>query len=586
MNGRVEQVFPARDGSLESATLVATLTEIAAACTGEAIAAALLDGVMRLGAVGCALLSVHENDLVLRCVRGYGAEEQQRLAALSIESSDHPSAQCARTQHIVWRAARAAERTSQQTEVALPLMVHSLVVEVLCVSFAEGQSAARAHEPLLSGLAGACAAALDRARRYELLQARVREEEHLLGMASHDLRSPLQLITMASEVLAVQATLSSEQRKMLAAIGESSVRAAAMVSQLLDVTKVQLSGLTLSPEREDLFALLQRCVEDFRVRVPDGPISLVVSGKGEARVDRDRVIQVFHNLVSNALQYREPGSTVEIRAEGLSERVYVEVMNRGAAIDDERLASLFSPMKRGEQGGEQGNLGLGLFIVKRLVEAHGGRVWARSDESEGTTFVVELPREPSLEQVRLIDEALAPAAPRPPSDLPVEYATLHRALADLPLRTLLEHWLELGGATQLPHPRRFERARFAAWLPDMFTVEVLPGEGVYTRFRFQTVGGALERRLDGGPLRALVASAADDSLGASMFAAYERCVSTRRPVYDYLRTGKSRARSESFDRLVLPFSRDGAQVTHLVGIARFGGLPETSRRETMGRVQP
>jgi hypothetical protein len=293
-------------------------------------------------------------------------------------------------------------------------------------------------------------------------------------------------------------------------------------------------------------------------------------------------------LIANAIQYREPESTVEIRGEGMSERVYVEVTNRGSAVDDQRLAALFSPMKRGTDGGEQGSLGLGLFIVKRLVEAHGGRVWARSSEGEGTTFVVELPREPSLEPIRLIDEALAPAAEPPPAgDIPAEYTALHRALSDLPLRALLEHWLELGGPTLLPHPRRFDRDRFAAFLPDMFMVEVLSGAGAHARFRFQMVGGALERRLDVGPLRMVVTWPADDTLGASMFAAYERCVSSRRPVYDYLRTGKSRTRRESFDRLVLPFSRDGARVTHLVGIARFDGMPEMSgRRETLGRVQP
>jgi hypothetical protein len=120
----------------------------------------------------------------------------------------------------------------------------------------------------------------------------------------------------------------------------------------------------------------------------------------------------------------------------------------------------------------------------------------------------------------------------------------------------------------------------------MFTVEVLAGAGPHARFRFQTVGAALERRLDVGPLRAVVAFPADDTLGASLFAAYERCAASGRPVYDYLRTGKSRARRESFDRLVLPFSRDGVRVTHLIGIARFSGMPETSRRETLGRVQP
>lgn len=565
---------PGEQAAREARVLCASLAAFAGAATREAIEAALLDGVGALGAEASALFYVEGRDLLLRKCRGCDAPQRRELAALGIDTTDHPVAEAARTLRVVHAESPTAAAHAAQSGLALPLLRGPELLGVVYASFPS--RAARRHEvkAVLESLSASCAAALERAARYELLEQRLREEEHLLGIASHDLRSPLHLISMASEVLASQATLAAEQQNLLARIGDSAQRASAMVWQLLDFTKVQLTGLTVSTEQADLFELLRDCVSDFRVRAPDCPLTLSLEGNGCARVDRDRFVQVVHNLVANAVVYRERGSGVEVRGQGQSARVYIEVHNRGPAIAPELLSDLFSPLRRGADRAERGSLGLGLFIVKRLVEAHGGRVWARSDAEEGTTFVVELLREPQVDEVPLLSPPSEPPAPLVSGGaLPEEYAALHRALGEGPLQDLLTHWLELGGGVHLPHPRSFDRARFSAFMPDIFRVEVLPPNGHAARFRFEEVGGALERRLDSGPLRDSVAAPAEDALRSSMFAAYERCLTRRRPVFDYLRT-HSRHPPEMFSRLVLPFSRNSVDVTHLIGMARFTGFPE------------
>ena len=314
--------------------------------------------------------------------------------------------------------------------------------------------------------------------------------------------------------------------------------------------------------------------------MPGCPITLSTEGSGILPIDRDHLKQVLHNLLANAAHYREPSTPVEVRGVGAAERVYLEVHNRGPVISDAQMAELFAPMKRGSSGGEGGSVGLGLYIVKTLVELDGGRVWVRSSEADGTTFVIDLPRVPKA--AVLARRELTPYRAQP-AEVPPAYAALLAQIPAGPLSTLLRHWLELGGASYLPHPQQLDRARLLASLPDMFWVDVLGDARGQLQFRFAEIGGVLERRLDGCSPDDLISPVAPGELRPSLRESYRRCATTRRPAFDYLRSGPSSSRRESFARLVLPFSRDGESVTHLIGMALFEGFDEAVPRPRSDR---
>lgn len=554
------------------------LAGMAKAATRPELATVLLDGVASLGFAHSALWLVEGDELVLLDTRG-GDEPVQAIACLSLDARASPLVQSVVLERALWPADLAAQSDrghgSSSLRAVLPLLASSGAMGVLALLDDREREVEPELRTILDELSVVCASALARALTAEQVEERLREEQLLLGVTSHDLRSPLHLIALGSELLEARGRLDSADLQLIRQVRASARRGIQLVERLLDFSKVRLSGADARLSQGDLFELLRTVVEDFRVRSPDCPLELAVEGDGEALLDREMVSQILHNLLANAAQYREPGTTVRVRGQGLRDRVYLEINNRGAAISQQELNDLFAPLKRGRAAGEKGSLGLGLHIVQRLVRAHGGSVWARSCEREGTTFVVQLPR-------GVYDAGtVAPAQPRlaPAVDVPEAYRRLLTALAGQPHAALLEHWLTIGGATHLPHPRQLDRGLVSTLLPDLFRVEVLRERSGARRFRFQEVGPALERRLRGRALDGAFVAQAESPIENALAQAYERCVEGRRPVYDYARSGPSRAEEESFRRIVLPFSSDGEQVTHLVGLATFAGFDEASGDE-------
>lgn len=129
---------------------------------------------------------------------------------------------------------------------------------------------------------------------------------------------------------------------------------------------------------------------------PDRSVQFEHQGDTEGYWDPARLVQVVENLVSNACKYGEPGAPITVRTLGGDRWVWLEVHNRGAPIAAELLPHLFEPLRQGRRAGGVGALagvGLGLYIVDHIVRAHGGTIDVHSTASEGTTFIVRLPRE-------------------------------------------------------------------------------------------------------------------------------------------------------------------------------------------------
>ncbi|AKQ69533.1 Chemotaxis protein methyltransferase CheR [Myxococcus hansupus] len=218
-------------------------------------------------------------------------------------------------------------------------------------------------------------------------------EQLLIGIVSHDLRNPLSAISMAATALLRRDGQDDRQRKALGRILSSAGRATRMLRDLLDFTQARLGGgIPMESQWVDLHVLTRHVVEEVRLARPERTLEFECRGDGYGAWDPDRLAQVITNLVNNALSYSPDGGVVCVRTRGLRDSVVLTVHNPGPPIDPELRPRMFEPMKRPEHKGPRGGLGLGLFIVKHIVDAHGGAIRVHSSAHDGTTFLVRLPR--------------------------------------------------------------------------------------------------------------------------------------------------------------------------------------------------
>lgn len=218
----------------------------------------------------------------------------------------------------------------------------------------------------------------------------------LLGMLGHDMRSPLNTIqTTASYLTALNAgdRVSAAASRLM----RSGAAIKMLLEDLVDFNRTQLGlGITIEPSDVDLAALFEDEMEQLRGAHPESELKLEVSGTTRGHWDGARLQQVLRNLVTNALKYGDEGAPVRVTLVGDATDVRLEVTNRGPAIDPPALDQIFDPLKRGPAPPhdplDDSGLGLGLYIVREVTRAHGGRVDAHS-RAGYTVFVVQLPRQ-------------------------------------------------------------------------------------------------------------------------------------------------------------------------------------------------
>lgn len=243
----------------------------------------------------------------------------------------------------------------------------------------------------------------DSRRAIDALQATSEAKDVFLTMAAHELRTPLQAARGFVHLARIKGRngMSGGVERALQGLARSVDRMAKLVENLLDMSKLQRGELDLEPGLVDLHALLFEVAEHLQplqegrridVRVPR---ELLLAG------DRERLDQVFTNLLSNALRYSPDGGDVTVEAREEGEQVHILVRDRGLGIPPEKLRTIFERFGRAH-GISYGGLGLGLTIARGIVERHGGRIWAESTgkAGEGTTFHVLLPCEPGHSAVR------------------------------------------------------------------------------------------------------------------------------------------------------------------------------------------
>jgi signal transduction histidine kinase len=232
-------------------------------------------------------------------------------------------------------------------------------------------------------------------------QARALSEQ-FVGILGHDLRNPLNTILLSAQQLE---TLGdgrdiAQARQLGLRIVRSGRRMARMIRDVLEFTRVRLGGgVQVSPELVDLAQVCQVPVEEIRTIHPDCAIGYDVRGNVRGIWDPDRIGQVVANLLDNAVKHSGAATTgtrrVRLGLSGQDDVVVITVHNDGEPIPEEVRSRLFEPFQRADARGQTG-LGLGLYIVERIVRAHGGTVEVQSTPAEGTTFAVRLPRHGAL----------------------------------------------------------------------------------------------------------------------------------------------------------------------------------------------
>jgi signal transduction histidine kinase len=269
-----------------------------------------------------------------------------------------------------------------------PILDHNKRIAGGVVSFSDISARKRAEQEI-------------RIRTEELASANARLEEldrlksEFVSMASHELRTPLTgIIGLTQTLLSKDIELTNDERERFLSIIESEgKRLGTLLSDLLDLTKIETGVSEIHPVNIDIADLIRETVgiipvpEDVKLRV-EVPQDRPFCG----RADHDRIKQVLMNLVDNAIRYASPGE-VTVAIHQVDHKLQIDVSDTGAGLSPEEASRVFDKFYRSRSAKKMKSKGsgLGLTIAKNIVEAHGGEIWVKSEKGKGSTFSFTIP---------------------------------------------------------------------------------------------------------------------------------------------------------------------------------------------------
>jgi PAS domain S-box-containing protein len=299
--------------------------------------------------------------------------------------------------------------------IAVPLLAHDdLLGGIVLVS----SSASRPYGPsdlyVAEELARRAALAMANARLYDAARHATAVRDEVVSLVAHDLRNPLNAITLNAEALSrlcvgLQRQSDPVARRLgrpIESIAHATARMNRLIQDLLDVTRIEAHGLSVETAPIAVAPLIAEVIESQRSLASDASVRLVAEVPDRLptiSADRDRVLQVLENLVGNATKFTAPGGRIVVSAEIRGGAVVFRVADTGAGMPPEAVAHAFDRFWQA-RARRTGGAGLGLAIVKGIVEAHGGRTWIESEVGRGTTVFFTIP----------VAEAVRPALERVP----------------------------------------------------------------------------------------------------------------------------------------------------------------------------
>ncbi|HYO56144.1 PAS domain-containing sensor histidine kinase [Archangium sp.] len=279
--------------------------------------------------------------------------------------------------------------------VGVPLLAgEQLLGGLVFVSAESGRTYCPEDLEFARELARLASLAVQNARLYRAAQRATQARDVVLEVVAHDLRNPLNAIVLSTQKLLRQRraeAMDTGTREPLRSIASSAQRMGRLIEDLLDVARMEGGTLSVDPGPQPTAALLQEAVEALRPLATEVRLSSEVSGElPPVLADRDRLLQVFSNLLGNALKFTPPGGWITVSARVEGSWVCFSVRDTGPGISPDALEHLFDRFWQAQRGDRRG-AGLGLSIAKGIIEAHGGRIWAESEPGHGSTFFFTVP---------------------------------------------------------------------------------------------------------------------------------------------------------------------------------------------------
>ena len=230
-------------------------------------------------------------------------------------------------------------------------------------------------------------------RLYGEAQEVIDAREEILRIVAHDLRNPLNTISMATSLLAESNDLDDARRSQLRIIGRAGDRMNRLIQDLLSVTTIEAGRLSIAPRKIAVKDLLHEASEMLEPIAREKSITLTVTAADDmppVRADSARVLQVFSNLVGNAVKFTPSGGAITLAATRVDGNIECSVADNGPGIPPAQISRLFGKFWQAKRGDGRG-VGLGLAIAKGIVEAHGGSIRVESEVGQGTVFSFALP---------------------------------------------------------------------------------------------------------------------------------------------------------------------------------------------------
>ncbi|HET8734504.1 MAG TPA: PAS domain-containing sensor histidine kinase [Anaeromyxobacteraceae bacterium] len=231
---------------------------------------------------------------------------------------------------------------------------------------------------------------------YRQAQEEVRARDEFLSVASHELRTPMTALHVQVQMLERVVERSGSPaavRERVGSLDRQVRRIAGLVEALLDLSRIRLGRMELRREAVDLAALTREVAAPYQADLDlarGSSVRVLAPAPVPASIDRVRIEQVLGNLLGNAVKFGE-GKPIEIRIAGGGGTARVEVADSGVGIDAAETERIFGRFERAAPAQHYPGLGLGLYVAREIVEAHGGRIHARGEPGKGAVFTVELP---------------------------------------------------------------------------------------------------------------------------------------------------------------------------------------------------
>jgi signal transduction histidine kinase/FixJ family two-component response regulator len=436
------------------------------------------------------------------------------------------------------RSASMAADGGYASAAVLPLLVEGSAIGVLSFHFTVPVNFDDEYKALLTSVAQHAAQALDRARLYESAQrARTeaenanRSKDDFLSIISHELRTPLSAVLGWAAMLRDQTLDPSRTRRAIEAIFNNATRQTHLIDELLDVSRIVAGRASLDLQELDLSENVRGAADAIMPLAEAKGIEVRIEQlPTDARVVADprRLEQVFLNLLGNAVKFTNEGGVIHVEVAASDGTVDVRVSDTGRGIDREFLPQVFERFRQAEStiARSAGGLGLGLFIARRLVEAHGGSIQVHSEgEGRGSTFVVTLPAVAGPSAGRHAGPEMALVTPHETSPALPSLAGLKVLLVDdeSDVREMMVSILETCGATVLPAASAEaalelmagEAGRIDVLLSDI----AMPGKNGYDLIR--EVRAQTDKRLATVPAAAVTAAAGSEERQRALSAGFQ-----------------------------------------------------------------